>query len=79
MAKEQKMYLSNGMILKEGHRPLAEITDEIRDNTIRMDFWNYINNTIMRYNNDANVSILNKKEYDKFSDALDALIAVIND
>lgn len=51
MDKEQKMYLSNGMILKEGHRPLAEITDEIRDNTIRMDFWNYINNTIMRYNN----------------------------
>lgn len=79
MSKEQKKYLSNGMILKEGHRPLAEITDEIRDNTIRMDFWNYINNTIMRYNNDASVCILDKKEYDKFSDALDALIAVIND
>lgn len=79
MDKEQKKYLSNGMILKKGHRPLDEITDEIRDNTIRMDFWNYINNTIMRYNNDASVCILRKNEYDKFSDALDALIAVIND
>jgi hypothetical protein len=79
MTKLKKMYLSNGMILKEGHRPLAEIADEIRDNTIRMDFWNYINNTIMRYNNDASVCILDKREYDRFSDALDALIDVIND
>lgn len=79
MSKEPKMYLSNGMILKEGHRSLAEITDEIRDNTVRMDFWNYINNTIMRYNNDVSVCTLNKKEYKKFSDALDALIDVIND